>query len=265
MNLGLEGRVAIVTGAGGGIGAATVRLLLAEGARVVAVERTPGAASALADEQGDRIAVLERDLLDDATPDEAVALAESRFGGLDILVNNAAAAPVRDGFAQTTPEDWRATLELNLLTPVRLCRAALPALADRGGVIVNVASTSGRYPEPMLVDYAASKAALLSLTGALATEYGPAGVRVLAVAPGPTRTPMWDAPGGFIDGIAARYGLEREAAVEHHIREVRGIALGRPGTADDIARTIVFAASDAAAHTSGTTLAVHGAMASHLM
>jgi NAD(P)-dependent dehydrogenase (short-subunit alcohol dehydrogenase family) len=261
MRLGLEGRVAIVTGAGGGIGAATVRLLREEGALVIAVERTPGG-SAAAD---DGVAVLHRDVTAPGAGEDAVAFALERFGGLDILINNAAAAPVREGFLQTALDGWRATLELNLLAPASFAAAALPALTESGGVIVNVASTSGRFPEPMLVDYAASKAALLSLTGSLATEFGPAGVRVLAVAPGPTRTPLWDGPGGFIDGIAARYGLEREAAVEHHIRDVRGIALGRPGTPDDVARTIVFAVSDAAAHTSGTTLAVHGAMATHLM
>lgn len=265
MRLGLEGRVAIVTGAAGGIGEATVRLLREEGALVVAVERPSADGEQLASLADDGIAVLQQDVTEADAGVAAVALAQERFGRLDILVNNAAVAPVRSGFLDAELGDWRATLELNLLAPVSFCTAALPSLRATRGVIVNVASTSGRYPEPMLVDYAASKAALLSLTGALASEYGSDGVRVLAVAPGPTRTPMWDKPGGFIDGIAERYGLEREDAVRHHVREVRKIALGRPGTADDIARTIVFAASDAASHTSGTTLAVHGAMATHLM
>lgn len=265
MKLGIAGRVALLTGAAGGIGEATLLQLREEGALVVAVERSAEKCARLRAFDDDGIAVLQRDVTDPEAADSAVALAIEAFGALDILINNAGAAPVREGFLETDMDDWRATLDLNLLAPASFCAAALPALQSSRGVIVNVASTSGRHPEPMLVDYAASKAALLSFTGALATEFGPSGVRVLAVAPGPTRTPMWDAEGGFIDGISERYGREREDAVLHHIRDVRGLALGRPGTAEEVARTIVFAASEASSHTSGTTIAVHGAMTTHLM
>jgi NAD(P)-dependent dehydrogenase (short-subunit alcohol dehydrogenase family) len=265
MKLGLEGRVAIVTGAAGGIGEATLLQLREEGALVVAVERSAQKCARLREFDDSGIAVLQRDVTHPESAGSAVEHAIEQFGKLDILINNAGAAPVRAGFLETEPDDWRRTLEVNLLAPASFCAAALPALQASAGVIVNVASTSGRHPEPMLVDYGASKAALLSLTGALATEFGPTGVRVLAVAPGPTRTPMWDAEGGFIDGISEQYGREREDAVLHHIREVRGLALGRPGTAEEVARTIVFAASAASSHTSGTTIAVHGAMTTHLM
>jgi NAD(P)-dependent dehydrogenase (short-subunit alcohol dehydrogenase family) len=197
-----------------------------------------------------------------------VLAAEARrvLGGLDILVNNVGVAPARGGFLEVDDAAWHRTLEVNLMSVVRTVRATIPLLRESPApAIVNVASTSGRYPEPMLVDYAASKAAVLSLTGALATEFGPDGIRVNAVAPGPTRTPLWDEPGGFADALAARYGLPREDAVRHHVREVRRVALGRPGTPEEVADAVVYLASDRASHVTGTVLAVHGGMATHLM
>lgn len=262
MKLGLEGRRALVTGAGSGIGAATVERLLDEGASVIAVDRNADACDRLSSIVG--VTAVQLDV-SDADAGERLAETVGVTGGLDVLVNNVGVAPTRAGFLDTTASDWRRGFEVNFFSVVTACSALLPFLIESRGVIVNVASTSGRFPEPMLVDYAAAKAALLSLTGSLATEFGPRGVRVVALAPGPTRTPLWDRPGGFVDGLSERYGLDREAAVDHHIRDVRQIALGKPGVADDAAAAIVFLASSAASHITGTTLAVHGGMATHLM
>jgi NAD(P)-dependent dehydrogenase (short-subunit alcohol dehydrogenase family) len=256
------GRVAVVTGAGSGIGLASVSQLAAAGATVLGVDRDPAGCARL--DALDSVTALEVDVTDGAAA-TAIAEAVRELGGIDILVNNAGATPTRSGFLDAPVDAWRRSFELNLFAAVSISAALLPGLIERRGVIINVASTSGRYPEPMLVDYAASKAALLSLTGSLATEFGAAGVRVVAVSPGPTRTELWDRPGGFVDSIAERYGLDREAAVDHHIRTVRGVALGIPATAADVANAISFLASDAASHITGITLPVHGGMATHLM
>ena len=264
MDLGLIGRRAVVTGAGSGIGRAVVETLVAEGATVLAAELDADCCAEL-----DAVPNVHAARLDMSTAEAGsrlVTLAEDVLGGADIIVNNVGAAPLRTGFADVDDDAWRRTLDLNLMSVVRTVRATIPLLTrSDGAAVVNVASTSGRYPEPMLVDYAASKAAVLSLTGALATELGPAGIRVNAVSPGPTRTPLWARPGGFADALADRHGLPREEAVAHHVRDVRKVALGRPATAQQVADAIVYLVSARASHVTGTVLAVHGGMATHLM
>ncbi|MCK6212236.1 SDR family oxidoreductase [Georgenia sp. EYE_87] len=264
MDLGLAGRRAIVTGAGKGIGRAVVETLVNEGATVLAADLDPDCCAELDAMSNVRAAQVDMSAAD--AGNRLATLTHEVLGGLDILVNNVGAAPLRPGFLEVDDDAWRRTLDLNLMSVIRTVRAAIPLLSGSdAAAVVNVASTSGRYPEPMLVDYAASKAAVLSLTGALATEFGPAGIRVNAVSPGPTRTPLWDQPGGFADALAERHGLPREEAVAHHVRDVRKVALGRPATAQQVADAIVYLVSPRASHVTGTVLAVHGGMATHLM
>lgn len=264
MDLGLTGRRALVTGAAKGMGRAIVETLLAEGVTVLAADIDAEGCTQLEALTG--VTAVHVDLATAEAGELLAQRARSALGGLDVVVNNVGVASTRTGFLDVDDAAWERTLSINLMSVVWVTRAAIPLLRESSAAsVVNVASTSGRYPEPMLVDYAASKAAVLSLTGALATEFGPAGIRVNAVAPGPTRTPLWDVPGGFADAMATRYGLEREEAVTHHIREVRRIALGKPGTAQEIADAVVFLASPRSSHTTGTVLAVHGGMATHLM
>lgn len=264
MDLGLGGRRAVVTGAGKGIGRAVVETLVAEGVMVLAAELDAADCAELAAVPG--VHAIRLDL---AAADAGTRLADRAvevLGGLDLLVNNVGVTPTRESFVSVDDDAWHRTFEINVMSVVRTVRAAIPLLLESPAAsVVNLASTSGRYPEPMLVDYAASKAAVLSLTGALATELGPAGVRVNAVAPGPTRTPLWDRPGGFVDALAQRHGMEPEEAVAHHVRDVRQLALGKPGTAQEVADAIVYLLSARASQVSGTVLAVHGGMATHLM
>ncbi|PWU55467.1 3-oxoacyl-ACP reductase [Micromonospora globispora] len=260
----MAGRRAVVTGSGAGIGRAVVEALASEGVQVLAAELDVAACAELDELPG--VHATQVDLGQPGCGDLIAERAAALLGGIDILVNNVGIAPARRSFLDVDDDSWRRTFDINLMSVVRTVRAAVPLLrASARASIVNVASTSGRYPEPMLVDYAASKAAVLSLTGALATEYGPEGIRVNAVAPGPTRTPLWDKPGGFVDALAERHRLPREDAVTHHVRDVRQMALGKPGTAHDVADAIVFLASDRTSHITGTVLAVHGGMATHLM
>lgn len=252
MNLELTDRVVIVTGASAGIGRAAVELLTAEGASVVGASRNPEGLD------GPRVTAVAVDLTAPEGPEELVRAALDRHGRLDGLVNNVGGVTARAGFLEVDDDAWRSTLEINLLTAVRTTRAALPALLERGGGVVHVASEAAHLPDPPIVDYAAAKAALLSLSKALATEFGSRGVRSNVVSPGPTRTRLWDAPGGFADQLAEQFGLEREAAIEHFATEVRGLALGRLGKPEDVARVIAFLLSPASAQITGSEYAVDG-------
>lgn len=195
MDLQLSGRVAIVTGASKGIGLAVTRTLLAEGARVVAASReTTLELDALSSEKLVHIPV---DLMGPDTPAQVVAGAIERFGGLDIVVNNAGGPPPgvklpRVGFLTPTDADWQAMFEFNLFSAVRLTRAAIPALLERGGgSIVNISSGSARQPSAVNVDYGTAKAGMNHLTKALSAEFGPQGVRVNTISPGPVLTAWW--------------------------------------------------------------------------
>ena len=258
MDLNLSDRVALVTGASKGIGLAVTRTLLDEGARVVATSRTR---SPELDELSGDLLHVPADLMDPSAPAEVVARAVETFGGLDILVNNAGGPPPgtkmpQFGFLGLTDEGWRSMLEFNLLSAVRACRAALPLLVERGGAIVNVSSVHGRQPSGINVDYGAAKAALINLTQALAEEFGPQGVRVNGVCPGPVKTPWWTEPGGAADILADHTDSDRESVMTSVVPELMQLSTGRLADPQEIADAVVLLASPRSGSTNGTEFVV---------
>ncbi|MFG1944749.1 SDR family NAD(P)-dependent oxidoreductase [Nonomuraea sp. NPDC048826] len=259
MDLQLSGRVAIVTGASKGIGLAVTRTLLGEGATVVAVSRKPG--PELAGLGGDLLH-LPVDLMDPDAPGQVVARAVDEFGGLDILVNNAGGPPPgvalpRFSFMAPGDEDWRLMFEFNLFAVVRLIRAAIPPMLERGGgSIVNVSSGSARLPAPMNVDYSAAKAALNNVTKALSEEFAPQGIRVNTVSPGPVRTAWWTEEGGAADILAGQTGADRDAVLDRVAPELMNLSIPRLVDPQEVADAIALLASPRSAATTGADLAV---------
>jgi NAD(P)-dependent dehydrogenase (short-subunit alcohol dehydrogenase family) len=263
MDLNLNGRVAVVSGASKGIGLAVVRTLLDEGARVVATSRRTS--PELEDLPGELVHV-PADFMDPTAPAEVIARAVERFGGLDILVNNAGGpapgSPIpHDGFLVRSDADWRAIFEFNLFSAVRACRAAVPLLLERGGgAIVNVTSAVGRQPQLFNLDYAAAKAAMSNLTKALSEEFGAHGVRVNGVSPGPVRTAWWTDEGGVADVFAAQAGTDRESAMATVAPEMMQLTTGRLVEPQEIADAVAFLASPRSASTTGAEFVVDGGL-----
>jgi len=241
--------VALVSGGGTGIGAATARRLAAAGARVVVMGRRAAPVEQVAAEIGGLACV--GDSAAPADAERAVTLATGELGGLDVLIANAGG----DGSAAALDVDdglWEAVLRSNLTSSFVLARAALPALAERSGAIVVVSSVAGLFAIPDDVGYTAAKHALLGLTRSLARDYGPRGVRVNAVCPAWTRTPGADAS---MDRLGERRGVDREGAYR---LTTANVPLRRPVTADEVAAACVFLASPDASAITGAVLPVDG-------
>ena len=235
MDLQISGRTAVVTGASRGIGAATVRLLEAEGARVIGVSRGTG--------------------IDVTTPGAAKQIAELAGAPVDILVNNAGTSFAKP-LEELTDEDWNGQWELHVLASMRLMRAFAPGMAERGwGRIVNVASSAGKRPSLTNAAYSVTKAAQLSLSRVFADTYAAQGVLVNAVAPGPVASPLWMGEGGLGEQAAAAAGISREEALENQAAKV---PVGRFATEEEIAAVVAFLCSERASMVAGAAWSVDG-------
>jgi 3-oxoacyl-[acyl-carrier protein] reductase len=256
MDLGLSGRVAVVTGASQGIGLATARLLAADGAALVLCARDGDRLKAAAGElerDGARVIPVPGDVLDPALPGTLVTAAE--LGDIGILVNNAGGESGRLGFEQLADADWEAAYRLNVVAAVRLIRAVLPGMRDRKwGRIVNVASYTALVPEPFCLPYSAAKAALVSVTRGLARTVSADGVLVNSVLPGLTATD--GVAEGFAEAVAAT-GRSRDDLLAAMLRRAP-IDVGRMGEPAEVAAMIVFLASEQASWMTGGAYAVDG-------
>ncbi|MCX5380586.1 oxidoreductase [Streptomyces sp. NBC_00091] len=255
MKLGLHSKTAIVTGAGRGIGLATVRALLEEGVRVL------GAARTITPELAASGAVpVSADLTTPAGVAALVEAADAELGGVDLLVNNVGGGPDTGrltGFLDTDDAQWAGYLDVNLYSTVRVTRAVLPGLLERRGAIVNVSSVNSRLPASGPVAYSAAKAALTALGKSLAEEFGPRGVRVNTVSPGVVRTAIWEDPEGFGGKVAQAAGVDHAAFLKG-IPEAFRITTGRITEPQEVASLIVFLLSEAAANITGADYVVDG-------
>ncbi len=244
----LEGRLALVTGAGSGIGAAIALAMGAAGARVIAADLNEETAAATANRIGTDAASFTLDVTDHAAVDALAALIARELGPISVLVNNAGI--IRRGKVEdaTTRADWDATLAVNLTAPYTVTTAFLDQLKATKGAVINIGSIQSFVALPNSAAYTTSKGGVRMLTKALAIELSPHGVRVNAIGPGLIATPLNERARqnpDFMKNFANR------------------IPLGRIGAPDDIAQPAVFLASDMARYITGVTLPVDGGYLSY--
>jgi 3-oxoacyl-[acyl-carrier protein] reductase len=245
----LEGRVAIVTGGGGGLAEGICATLAASGAAVAAVDRSLEKAERVAQvASSGRCIALEADVSDKASVDAMAQRVISELGGIDILVNNAAIYPLRP-WTEIEEEEWDRVMAVNLKGYFLCARAAYPSMRERGkGRIINVASITFFIGWSGFLDYVSSKGAIIGFTRTLAREVGPDGITVNAISPGAFPTD------------AERVHPDQEA-LNRRILEQQ--SLKRRGTPEDVGNLAAFLASDAASFITGQTIMIDGGWAMH--
>lgn len=257
MNLGLQNKTAIVTGASKGMGLATARSLAQEGVRVLMVARNSASLEHAAEElrsQGRTVATLEGNVADPALADTAVNKCRELWGSVDILVNNAGGPPM-GSFLEHDAAAWQSALETNLLSVVRFCRAVAPGMkAQRWGRIVSITSTVAKEPSPVMVLSATARAGVAAFTKSIAIELAPFNISANVICPGGVLT---DRLVGLIQARATREKRDYDELLKESQASIPAARFAAP---EEIADLIVFLASDRGAYVNGTHLSVDGAL-----
>jgi NAD(P)-dependent dehydrogenase (short-subunit alcohol dehydrogenase family) len=237
---------------------AIARTFVAEGARVVAGARNVDALQGL-----DGITGVALDLGQREGPAQLVKSALALHGRVDVLVNNVGAhRPRLNGFLAISDEEFEWSMQMNFFAALRATRAVLPAMiAEGAGAIVNVVSVNSFYaPDSGISDYGPAKAALANLTKSLSQEFGPKGIRVNAVSPGPVSTDLWLGDGGVADAVAKATGVDRETARQNIVAQMGGIPTGRFSTPEEVATLVVLLASERTANVTGSDYVIDGGL-----
>jgi 3-oxoacyl-[acyl-carrier protein] reductase len=254
LDLALADRVCVVTGSTSGIGLVAAQMLVGEGAQVVVSGRDSGRVELARAGTGAALGVT-CDLMEPGAPEQLIGEATRALGRVDCLVNNVGLAYQAD-FEEISDDQWDEMWQLNVMSYARAIRAVLPGMRERGrGVIVNVSSTAGKRPSTSMPNYSVTKAAVLSLSRLVADLYAKDGIRSNAIAPGPTATEAWLAPGGLADQQAQRSGKSQDDVLE---AVAKGRPLGRLAEPDEIAAVIVFLCSDRANYVTGSAWSADG-------
>lgn len=257
MDLGLSTRVIIVTGASAGIGRATAELLVDEGAKVVLVargeERLRGLEAELRTRGGD-VRAIAVDVSDSASSEAIRDFTVTEFGRIDGVIN-AAGVSTGEHLRGYSDESWIEAYTVNTLSAVRLSIACMPEMQKQGwGRVVNIGSTTGRDPDPRFAAYGAAKAALMHATRAMSRSYAKYGITSNCVLVGLTRS---DSVLAGYESAAEHMGVSADD-VEKRMMQLQPIAMGRTGAPEEVARTIVFLASEASSWTTGVSVPVDG-------
>ena len=258
MDLALKGKIAVVTAASKGIGLAVTRMLVDEGAKVVAGART---VETLIGVPG--VTALPVDLASPDGPERLVAHAVEVHGRVDILVNNMGGVRLRlNGFLGTSDEEFEWAMRMNFFSAVRATRAAVPHMLNQGGgAIVSVASVNAFFqPDGGTIDYGAAKAALVNFTKALSEELGPKHIRVNAVSPGPVSTDLRLGEGGVAQTVGKAMGVDADTARERVIAGIGGLATGRFTTPEEVATLVVMLASERTGNVTGANYIIDGGL-----
>ncbi len=258
MELGLKGKVVLITGASRGIGRAIALAFAGEGCRLALASRTAHVLAAVAEEVEGLGAEARHWVTDVTDPTQVTTLVEHAcrdLGGIDVLVNNVGAG-LPKAFEAVSDEEWERIVNLNLLSAIRMSRALLPHMRERGGgQIINIAALSGRVPRLGQIASNAAKAALINFTESLAAEVARQGIRVNAVCPAAILTERWQKR-------VAQYGKEHGLSFEQAMTEManKAIPLGRFGLPEEVASAVVFLASERAGFITGVSIFVDGGM-----
>ena len=255
MELGLRDRACVVTGGSRGIGLEVARQLTAEHARVLILGRNEPPLRDASSQLGPGARWLALDVTSTDAGERAVSACLEHFGRLDVLVNGASTTAVRS-IEQLTDADWQEQWEINVMAPMRMMRAAMPVMTERGwGRVVNVSSSSGKRPGQRDVAYGVAKAAELALSRSYADAYAKQGVLINAVTPGPVAGELWLGPGGLAEQTAHAQGKTSAQVLE---AAANSLPIGRLATAEEIANVIVFLCSELASNVSGAAWSVDG-------
>jgi len=253
VDLGLKGKVAIVTGASDGIGKATAVRLALEGARVAICARRPEPLEKVAGEiraQGGDVFAQSADMSKPADIDRFIKSVVDHYGRIDILVNNAGMS-IRGPFVTVTDESWQQDIELKVFGAIRTCRLAVPQMKKQGGGrIVNISTVAGKQPGPASGPTSVSRAAGLALTKALSKEFAPDNILVNAVCIGRIKSGQHQ----------RRIDRDKIPAAEYYAKSAQGIPMGRVGEAEEVANVITFLVSEAASYVTGSSVNLDGGM-----